>query len=92
MPDRHIDISIEFKRRQLDLRVPTAVSLGRLTELVATVLREQGIVMPERWRLALKDTPITVGDHDVRADVPLGDGDVFEVVVRSNDAEHATVG
>ncbi|MDR6971807.1 EsaB/YukD family protein [Leifsonia shinshuensis] len=80
MPDRHIDVSLELRGRQLDLRVPTAVTLGRLTELLAQVLREHGMVMPPEWRLRLKDKPIALGDHDVIADFPVGNGDVFEVV------------
>ncbi|MGN7797515.1 EsaB/YukD family protein [Leifsonia sp. 22587] len=80
MPDLHIDVSLELRGRQLDLRVPTAVTLGRLTELLAQVLREHHIVMPPEWRLRLKDKPIALGDHDVIADFPVGNGDVFEVV------------
>ena len=80
MPDRHIDISLEFNGRQLDLRVPTGVTLGRLTELLREVLEGHGIVMPPHWRLRLAGKPITVGDYDVLSDFPVGDGDVFEVV------------
>lgn len=80
MPDRHIDISLELNGRQLDLRVPTAVTLARLTELIDGVLRERGIGMPPEWRLRLKDKPIALGDYDVIGDFPVGDGDVFEVV------------
>ena len=81
MPDRHIDISIELNGRQLDLRVPTAVTLHRLTDLIGEVLDEHGIRMPPRWRLQLKDKPVAVGLYEVLADYPIGDGDVFEVVV-----------
>jgi uncharacterized ubiquitin-like protein YukD len=80
MPDRHIDISLEFNGQQLDLRVPTAVTLARLSDLIDAVLSERGIRMPPEWRLRLKDKPIALGDHDVVGDFPVGDGDVFEVV------------
>ena len=81
MPDRHIDISLEFTGQQLDLRVPTAVTLARLSDLIDAVLIERGIRMPPEWRLRLTDKPIALGEHDVIGDFPVGDGDVFEVVV-----------
>lgn len=80
MPDRHIDISLDFNGRQLDLRVPTAVTLARLTELIDAVFAERGIGMPPEWRLRLKDKPIALGDYDIIGDFPVGDGDVFEVI------------
>ncbi|WP_431219086.1 EsaB/YukD family protein [Leifsonia xyli] len=83
MGERHIDLSIELNGKQLDLRVPAAVTLARLTELIGRVLREHDIVMPAEWRLRLKDKPIALGDHDVIADFPVGDGDVLEVVTPS---------
>lgn len=83
MPDRHIDISLELNGQQLDLRVPTAVTLARLSHLIDAVLTERGIRMPPEWRLRLKDKPIALGDYDVIGDFPVGDGDVFEVVAAS---------
>lgn len=80
MPDRHIDISLEFTGQQLDLRVPTAVTLARLSDLIDAVLTERGIRMPPEWRLRITDKPIALGEHDVIGDFPVGDGDVFEVV------------
>lgn len=82
MPDRHLDVSIELNEQQLDLRVPAAVTLARLTELIAHVLRERGIVMPPQWRLQVKGKPLALGDFDVLADFPVGDGDVLAVVTR----------
>jgi len=80
MPDRHIDISLDLNGQQLDLRVPTAVTLARLCELIDGALVERGIRMPPQWRLRLKDKPIALGDYDIIGDFPVGDGDVFEVV------------
>lgn len=80
MPDRHIDISLELNGQQLDLRVPTAVTVARLAELLDAVLTERGIRMPSVWRLRLRDKPIMLGERDVIGDFPVGDGDVFEVV------------
>lgn len=80
MAERHLDLSIEFNRQQLDLRVPAAVTLGRLTELIGQVLHEHDIVMPPHWRLRVKDKPIALGDYDIVGDFPVGDGDVLAVV------------
>ena len=80
MADQHIDVSLELNGQELDLRVPSAVTLARLTELIAQVLRERGIVMPPEWRLRLRGKPIALGDFDVIADFPVGDGDVLAVV------------
>lgn len=82
MPERHVDISLELNEQQLDLRVPTGVTLERLKELIDTVLTEHGIRMPPAWRLRLKDKPIALGDYDVVGDFPVGDGDVFQVIAR----------
>ncbi|MET3565236.1 putative ubiquitin-like protein YukD [Leifsonia sp. 563] len=83
MADRHIDVSIDFNSQQLDLRVPAAVTLTRLTQLISTVLDEHGIVMPSDWHLAVKDKPLRLGPYDVVGDFPIGDGDVLAVVTRS---------
>ena len=81
MPDSHIDISIELNSRQLDLRVPTDVTLTRLIHLVSQVLQEHHITMPRQWRLDLQDKQINLGSHDTLNDFPIGDGDLLTVVV-----------
>ena len=81
MADQHIDISIELNGQQLDLRVPTAVTLARLTELIAQVLSEHKIGMPPDWRLGLKDKPLALGAFDVVGDFPVGNGDVLAVII-----------
>lgn len=88
MPDRHIDISLEFTGQQLDLRVPTAVTLARLSDLIDAVLTERGIRMPPEWRLRITDKPIALGEHDVIGDFLVGDGDVFEVVATATAGLH----
>ena len=80
MPERHVNVSIELNKQQLDLRVPVAVTLARLSELIARVLQEHNIAMPPEWHLRLKDKPIALGDFDVIGDFPVGEGDVFTVV------------
>jgi uncharacterized ubiquitin-like protein YukD len=80
MASTHIDISIELNARQLDLRVPTAVTLGRLRELVGQVLGDHNVAMPPGWHLELRGKAIALGEFDVIADFPVGNGDVFAVV------------
>ena len=89
MPDRHIDISLELNGQQLDLRVPTAVTLARLAELIGAVLTDRGIRMPQEWSLRLKDKPIALGDFAVIGEFPIGDGDVFDVVAVTREGGHA---
>lgn len=73
-------MSIEHNSQQLDLRVPVAVTLGRLTERISHVFHERNIAMPPQWYLRVKGKPIALGDFDVIADFPIGNGDVFGVV------------
>lgn len=80
MQEQHIDISLEFNQRQLDLRVPTAVTFARLSELIGQVLHDRGIVMPTRWHLEVRSKPIAISDFDIVGDFPLADGDVLAVV------------
>ncbi len=76
----HVDISLEMNGRQLDLRVPSQVTLARLKILLSEVFRDHGVRMPERWGLELAGKTIGLGQFDMLCDFPVGDGDVFTVV------------
>ena len=82
----HIDISIEFKNHQLDYQIPTEVTMGRLTELMHYAL--EGVRLPQKWRLELKDKNIAVDDTDLITDLPIGSGDVFLIVPLQEPEEH----
>ncbi|MFC4652338.1 EsaB/YukD family protein [Lactococcus nasutitermitis] len=81
-----IDISLEFKEQQLDFRVPTEVTMGRLVELMHETLKNARL--PEDWTLKLKDKDILVDETDLIKDLPIGNGDVFCIIPLQEKQEH----
>ncbi|GAB2025398.1 hypothetical protein OfM1_14690 [Lactovum odontotermitis] len=72
-----IEISLRFKGHQADYRVPAGVTLARFTELMRLSVRSNGF--PAYWTLELKEKDLKLVPSDILGDLPIGDGDVFEV-------------
>jgi uncharacterized ubiquitin-like protein YukD len=75
-----IDISVEYRGQQLDFQVPSAVTIGRLTELLRQALGSNSQSLPLAWKLELKDKTIKMGETDRIGEFPIGSGDVFCIV------------
>jgi hypothetical protein len=72
---KQIEISLEFKGRQVDYKIPSEITLGRLNELMHVVLKD--VKLPQAWMLVLKDKPIHIDQSDRIKDLPIGNGDIF---------------
>jgi uncharacterized ubiquitin-like protein YukD len=75
-----IDIRLEWKKRQLDLQIPSGVTLSRLTDLIGQVFKGSKTSLPKEWNLQPKNKPIVIGKLDILDDFPIGNGDIFEIV------------
>lgn len=73
-----IDISLEFNGQQSDFRVPSNVTMGRLTALMHEALKTARL--PQKWTLELKDKSIYIDETDLIKDLPIGNGDIFCVI------------
>lgn len=81
-----IEITLLLHNKELDLAVSDKLTLGRLRELVRAALQENGFLMPEDFRLKIKDKQITVRETDVVSDFGLAGGDRLEIVLGEEDA------
>jgi len=75
--NKQIEISLEFNGRQVDYRIPSEITLGRLNELMHEVLKD--VKLPQDWKLELKDKPIHIDQSDRIKDLPIGNGDIFSI-------------
>jgi len=72
---KQIEISIEFKDKQIDYKVPSEITLERLDILMHEVLREAKL--PTSWTLELKDKSIYIDKSDRIKDLPISNGAIF---------------
>lgn len=75
-----IDITLEQQKRQIDLQVPTNLTLGELKLLITKVFKENNEFLPDNWMLLLKDKAIVMSDYDFLDEFPIGNGDIFEIL------------
>lgn len=80
-----IDVTIERKQEQMDLRIPTNFMLLEIKELVAQIFREQGKPLADDWIMRLKNKRINLSEYDYLEEFPIGNGDIFEIIEWEND-------
>lgn len=74
-----ISITLQYSNKQLDLRIPTRVSIVRLKELLKEALLSIQIQLPPSFDLVVINKAIRLRAEDMLADYPLGNGDSFEI-------------
>lgn len=74
-----ISISLQYSNKQLNLRIPIRVPIARLKELLKEALLGIQIQLPPSFDLVVVNKATRLGEEDVLADYPLGNGDFFAI-------------
>ena len=75
-----IEVTLEHAGRYIDLRVPRAVTLDRLTQLIRDGFAAKGATLPDGFSLAFEDKPLAVSGSSVLASFGIGNGDRLRVI------------
>lgn len=78
-----IEITLEFRGRQIDLLVPGEVTLDRLRRLIGDAFAAKGVVLPDGYDLALDGKALVLGGYDVIASFGVGNGDRLRITTKS---------
>ena len=72
-----MEITLQYKQKEIDLYVSKQITLGRLKQLLWDAFRENGVLLPESYALHLEDKPCMLGDYDRLLDFGLQNGDKY---------------
>lgn len=75
-----IIIGLQVQEQVIDLKIPTAVTISRLKELLREALSLLQISLPLHFHLELKYKPLVLAEQAVVSDYPIGNGDQLVVV------------
>lgn len=79
----NIDITIEYRDKQIDLRISQGLTLVKLEQLLEelNILERLGFTenKTKSWELCLKNKNIVVNRFEMLVNFPLGNGDILEI-------------
>lgn len=81
----HIEISLEWLGKQVDLAVPSNVTSTRLIELLAQTFKVNGQSLPENWYFIVKGKSVALGSGLTLKELGLGNGDILQLIVGEKD-------
>jgi uncharacterized ubiquitin-like protein YukD len=81
----HIEISLEWMGRQVDLVVPSNVNAKRLIELVNHSFKANKQSLPHGWYFIVKGKSIALDSGQTLKELGLGDGEIFQLIVGENE-------
>lgn len=81
----HIEISLEWLGKQVDLAVPSNVTSTRLIELLAQAFKVNGQNLPEHWNFIVKGKSVALGIGLTLKELGLGNGDILQLIVGEKD-------
>ncbi|MBF0777453.1 EsaB/YukD family protein [Streptococcus cuniculi] len=74
-----IGVTLVKEGREIDLLIPTRITLGRLQDLVKEIFRENGVVLPDGFKLVIQGKNLQLGETDLLSDFGIATGDKFEI-------------
>ncbi|KXT63290.1 EsaB/YukD family protein [Lactococcus sp. DD01] len=77
----HIEISLEWMGKQVDLAVPSNVTSHRLVDLLSESFKANGQKLPENWHFIVKGKSVALGSGLTLQELGLGNGDILQLVV-----------
>jgi len=77
----HIEISLEWMGKQIDLAVPSNVTSHRLVDLLSESFKANGQKLPENWYFILKGKSVALGSGLTLQELGLGNGDILQLIV-----------
>ena len=76
----HIEISLEWKGKQVDLAVPSSVTSYRLVDLLSQAFKKNGQNLPKRWYFIVKGKSVALGSGLTLKELGLGNGDILQLI------------
>ena len=76
----HIEISLEWMGKHVDLAVPSNVISRRLVDLLSESFKANGQKLPENWHFIVKGKSVALGSGLTLQELGLGNGDILQLV------------
>jgi Uncharacterized small protein len=77
----HIEISLEWMGKQVDLAVPSNVTSHRLVDLLSESFKANGQKLPENWYFIVKGKSVALESGLTLQELGLGNGDILQLIV-----------
>ncbi len=81
----HVEISLEWLGKQVDLAVSSNVTSRRLIELLTQAFKANGQNLPEQWSFIVKGKSVALGSGLTLKELGLGNGDILQLIVGEED-------
>lgn len=81
----HIEISLEWQGKQVDLAIPSNITSTRLIELLGQAFKVNGQRLPEHWTFIVKGRTVALGSGLTLKELGLGNGDILQLIVGEKD-------
>ena len=76
----HIEISLEWSGKQVDLAVPGTVNADRLIELLSQTFKTNKQELPEEWSFIVKGKSMPLDSGLTLQELGLGNGDILQLM------------
>lgn len=76
----HIEISLEWTGKQVDLAVPGTVNAERLVELLSQAFKANKQELPEKWSFIVKGKSMPLDSGLTLQELGLGNGDMLQLM------------
>ncbi|NEW62172.1 hypothetical protein GMA11_02065 [Granulicatella sp. zg-ZJ] len=76
-----IGITLVKDNKEIDLLVPSKVTMHQLKELIYNMFEHHGIALKYPFQLVVKNKCIHIGEYDVLEDYGIATGDKFEMII-----------
>lgn len=77
----HIEISLSWQEKQVDLAIPSTVTATRLVELLTQTFENNGQSLPPQWTFQIKGKTLALTSQLTLAELGLGNGDILQMIV-----------
>ena len=77
----HLEISLAWQGKQVDLAVPSTVTAIRLIELLSQAFEKNKQSLPPHWHFTVKGKTLVFASHLTLAELGLGNGDILQLIV-----------
>lgn len=76
-----IEITLIYQGREIDLLIPSRITMKHLNELLLGMFQENKLEFPSNVRFVWKDKDFQLGEQDILSDFRISNGDRLELVV-----------
>lgn len=77
----HIEVSLEWQGKQVDLAVPSNITATRLIDVLSQAFKENRQELPERWYFLVKGKKVALESGLTLNSLGLGNGEILQMIV-----------